>query len=237
MLIQQRVSAWQAIVRLTKNIKVCTQLYGGFYYQPLYNNSCYCYTFRLAIIRESPCTDVIIVVRVTCRWSMEQWWSDTDRVKTEVLGVRPVPLSVCPPQISHELAGIEPGPLRLAASDCITVRGGWYVDSFTFILPWQHAVCDVICCEGFAFDWTGRAYLLVRILCCYLREMNAQCGGHPVKANDVTYRNLAIRWGYVRVEVLTAVNMKIKCLLGCVAVWFGTWVPTFRRNLRSLSSG
>jgi hypothetical protein len=83
---------------------------------------------------------IIIVVRVTCRWSMEQWWSDTDRVKTEVLGVRPVPLSVCPPQISHELAGIEPGPLRLAASDCITVRGGWYVNSAWWMVCGQCVV-------------------------------------------------------------------------------------------------
>ena len=38
------------------------------------------------------------------RWFiMEHRWNDTDG-KTEVLGEKPVPVPLCPPQISHELA-------------------------------------------------------------------------------------------------------------------------------------
>jgi len=36
---------------------------------------------------------------------MEDWWNDTDRGKTKELDEKPVPVSLCPPQIPCELAG------------------------------------------------------------------------------------------------------------------------------------
>ena len=35
---------------------------------------------------------------------MEHWWNEIDREKTEVLGEKPVPVPLYPPQIPHELA-------------------------------------------------------------------------------------------------------------------------------------
>jgi len=35
--------------------------------------------------------------------SIGHWWNNADRGKTEALGEEPVPVSLCPPQISHSL--------------------------------------------------------------------------------------------------------------------------------------
>jgi len=44
------------------------------------------------------------VTSVIDEWfNMEHWWNDIDG-KTEVLGEKPVPFPLCPPQISHGLA-------------------------------------------------------------------------------------------------------------------------------------
>jgi hypothetical protein len=45
--------------------------------------------------------------------------------------------------------------------------------------------------------------------------MNAQLGGQPVKANGVSYRNLATWWCYARYEVISAVNAGVCCI-----VWY-----------------
>jgi len=45
------------------------------------------------------------------KMSIEYWWNYTER-KAEVLGEKPVPLPVYSPQISHGLAGNEPGVPR-----------------------------------------------------------------------------------------------------------------------------
>jgi hypothetical protein len=34
----------------------------------------------------------------------EHWWNEIDRKETEVCGEKPVPVSICPPQIPHGLA-------------------------------------------------------------------------------------------------------------------------------------
>jgi len=49
---------------------------------------------------------------------MQLWWNDTGRGgEAEVLGAKHVALSLCPPQILHEVPGIEPGPPPLQAAD------------------------------------------------------------------------------------------------------------------------
>jgi hypothetical protein len=35
--------------------------------------------------------------------NMEHWWSDTDKRENEVIGEKPLPMTVCAPQISHVL--------------------------------------------------------------------------------------------------------------------------------------
>ena len=61
--------------------------------------------------------------------SMEHWWNDTDRGKTEILGRRRVTMTLCSPQIPHEQAlgsnpdlRCEPPQLGPSMKQCIQLK-------------------------------------------------------------------------------------------------------------------
>ena len=58
--------------------------------------------------------------------NMEQWWNDTDRGKTEVLGEKAIPMSLCPSHILLEsnmvLCGDRPETNRLSNGMAYHIR-------------------------------------------------------------------------------------------------------------------
>jgi hypothetical protein len=56
-----------------------------------------------------------IIVMDECM-NVEDWWNYTERRRLLVLGGKPVPVPLCPPQSSHELASVQV---------CAPVVTGW----------------------------------------------------------------------------------------------------------------
>jgi hypothetical protein len=63
-----------------------------------------------------PLTDIFFILMIWV-WTLVEWYWQGE---TEELGEKPVPVPLCPPQITHGLTGREPGPPRWKAGDCLS---------------------------------------------------------------------------------------------------------------------
>jgi hypothetical protein len=73
----------------------------------------------------------------------EHQWNETDREKTEVLGEKPVPVPLCPPQILHRLT--QDGTRALAANSLSHGTALFHSNSHSFYSPPQSLCFRTLC--------------------------------------------------------------------------------------------